>query len=148
MENDKKIIEVNGVKLEVDLSQAKVISHYRIGDQVKVLHKEYSNYSPYAGVIVGFDNFKERPTIIVAYIKTSYDSAEIKMVYIHKDTEDVEICPITDGDINFDKAKVMELFDRKILVEEEKLKGLKNQKNYFIERFGEYFEKEKGGGAY
>jgi len=36
MEN-KKIIEVNGVKLEVDLSSAKVIEEYRVGDVIKVL---------------------------------------------------------------------------------------------------------------
>jgi len=33
----KQIIEINGVKLEVDLSTAKRIDEFRVGDTVKVL---------------------------------------------------------------------------------------------------------------
>ena len=37
MENEnKRIIEVNGVKMEIDLRQAKVIDNYKVGDYVKV----------------------------------------------------------------------------------------------------------------
>ena len=58
MEN-KRIIEINGVKLEVDMSTAKKIDEYRVGDNVKVLKKDYSgNYDVLAGVIVEFVNLK------------------------------------------------------------------------------------------
>ena len=41
--SEKRIIEINGVKLEVDLSQARVVENYRIGDNVKILQNEYGS---------------------------------------------------------------------------------------------------------
>lgn len=43
MSESKRIIEINGVKLDVDLSQCKVVENYKVGDAVKVLVKEYSS---------------------------------------------------------------------------------------------------------
>jgi hypothetical protein len=44
---EKTIIEVSGVKLEVDLRQARRIEEIRIGDRVKVLTKDYSADWPF-----------------------------------------------------------------------------------------------------
>lgn len=55
MENGKTIIEVNGVKLEVDLRTARRIDEIRIGDRVKVLIKGYSDYKVHAGTVIGFE---------------------------------------------------------------------------------------------
>ena len=35
--DNKKIVEVNGIKLEVDMRYAKRIDEFRVGDTVKVL---------------------------------------------------------------------------------------------------------------
>ena len=61
MENQeqKRIIEVNGVKMEIDLRNAKVVENYKVGDYVKVLIKEYNSYKSYIGNIIGFDNFEK-----------------------------------------------------------------------------------------
>lgn len=36
MEENKKIIEVNGIKMEIDLREAKIINNYKVGDSVKL----------------------------------------------------------------------------------------------------------------
>ena len=46
-EDQKRIIEVNGVKLEVDMRYARKIEELRVGSRVKVLIKNYSRYSVY-----------------------------------------------------------------------------------------------------
>lgn len=43
MEEYKKIVEINGIKMEVDMRHAKTIDTYKIGDRVKVLVKQYSD---------------------------------------------------------------------------------------------------------
>ena len=73
---NKTVIEVNGVKLEVDLRQAVRIDTLGVGDRVKVMVKIYSDYKVYAGVVVGFEPFKELPTIIIAYLDTQYKTPE------------------------------------------------------------------------
>ena len=39
---EKRIVEIDGVKIEVDLRTAKRIDTFRVGDNVKVLCKEYN----------------------------------------------------------------------------------------------------------
>jgi ribosomal protein L19 len=91
--NQKTIVEINGVKLEVDLRTAKTVEEYRVGDTVKLLKKEYGDsYKSYAGMIVGFDPFISLPTIIVAYIDQSYSGVDIKFDYLNAKSEGVEIC--------------------------------------------------------
>ena len=79
MENQeqKRIIEVNGVKMEIDLRNAKVVENYKVGDYVKVLIKEYNSYKSYIGNIIVFDNFEKTPTIVIAYLKNEYSSSTI-----------------------------------------------------------------------
>ncbi|MHC4294732.1 MAG: hypothetical protein ACYSTL_04025, partial [Planctomycetota bacterium] len=51
-----RVVEINGVKLEVDLRHAKVIDQFRVGDRVKVLKKKYEKvYESHPGAIIGFD---------------------------------------------------------------------------------------------
>ena len=95
--DQKRVIEVNGVKLEVDMRYAKRIEELRIGSKVKALNKEYSSYSVYPGVIVGFEQFEKLPTIVVAYYKTDYSGSDIKFVYYNAETKDTEICSAVSG---------------------------------------------------
>ena len=117
---DKRIIEINGVKLEVDLRNALNVESYKIGDNVKVLIEEYNNnFKSYPGVIIGFDNFKKLPTILIAYLVTDYSSAKIEFEYFNSKTEKVEICPASKNEIPFEKSKVLELLDSQIIKAEE-----------------------------
>ena len=141
---EKRIVEIDGVKLEVDLRQATQVEKYKIGDNVKVLIKEYSDkYVSYPGVIVGFDNFKERPTIVIAYIEQKYSEADIKFIFLNKDTEGTEICPMVGNYEVIEKATVVEQLNSKITQAEAEVAKLKEKRAYFLENFGKYFEAEK-----
>ena len=47
---DTTIIEINGLKLEIDLRSAKRIDSFRVGDNVKILRKDYNSYKSCYGV--------------------------------------------------------------------------------------------------
>ncbi len=135
--SDKTIIEINGVKLEVDLRQAKKIEDFKIGDNVKILIKEYSDsYKSHPGVIVGFDNFERLPTIVICYCDVSYSKAEIKFVYLNAQSKDVEICHMASHE------KATDYLDREIASKEKDLIDLKHKKEYFITHYERSFEKE------
>jgi hypothetical protein len=142
METDstKRIIEVNGIKLEVDLRNAKVIDFYKVGDPVKILKKNYSDYSSYLGMIVGFDEFQTRPTIIVAYLKADYTSATIEFTYINSETKDCEICPINNWDVPYTKQTIIDRMDKDIEKKQEEIREMEAKKNMFLIHFGKYFE--------
>lgn len=144
MEETKRIIEVNGVKLEVDLRNAKRIDNFKVGDGVKILLKEYNDkYTSYLGTIVGFDAFENHPTIIVAYLKADYSSATINFAHINSESKDIEICAINDWDIPYTKSDIISKMDREMNKKEEELRELTEKKNYFLNAFGKYFEKEQ-----
>lgn len=141
----KRVIEINGIKMEIDLRQAKRIDNFRVGDQVKVLVKEYDTYKSHAGAIVGFDEFQERPTIIVAYIKVDYSTAEIKYAYINAASNDIEIVKANEEDIPFKKASVIDMMQREINKKETELADSQHKLAHFNKWFGKYFEAKKEG---
>jgi hypothetical protein len=139
----KTIIEVNGVKLEVDLRTATRVDTLRVGDRVKVLVKNYSDYTVHPGVVVGFEPFKALPTVIVAYMEVTYSEVKLKFVYFNSQTKDTEIVKAIDNDqLDVDKAKMCEVFDRDIAKKEEELEGLRLKKTYFLTEFRKYWEFE------
>jgi hypothetical protein len=145
---EKRIIEIDGIKLEIDLRQAKRIEHYKVGDNVKVLKKSYGGkYDVYPGVILGFTEFASTPTIEIAYLELGYKSAEVHFVAINDKVEDdrkVEIAPLFDGhDLNFKKADVVKALNSEIQASEEATKDLQRKKRYFEEYFAKYFDKRK-----
>lgn len=136
---EKRIIEINGVKLEVDLSTAKRVDEFRVGDPVKVLIKEYNDqYKVYSGVIVGFENFKNRPTITVAYLKVSYDTAEIEFLYYHENCNS-EICHTSYQELPINRSAVLEKLNSEMDKKYEDIRQLKLKKQFFISNFGKYF---------
>lgn len=137
---EKRIIEVNGVKLEVDLSTAKVVDQYRVGDAVKVLVKTYDSYKSHAGVIMGFDAFEKLPTILIAYLDSGYNTAEMKFISFNAKSENVEICAMNSHEVPFVRDNVLELMDRDITSAEQKVADLKTKKAYFQKQFGVYFK--------
>lgn len=140
MEDSKKIVEINGVKIEVDLREAQTVDTFKVGDKVKVLIKSYGDsYKSYPGMIIGFDQFKALPTIIIAYIDAAYSSADIKFVYINSETKDAEICLADRLDLPVSEASVMDLFNREIEANRQKVFELEQKRDYFKQNFNKYF---------
>lgn len=140
METNKRIIEVNGVKLEVDLSQCRVVENYTVGQPVKVLVKTYGDkFTSYPGMIVGFDNFTSRPTIIICYLEHSYNAADIKFVYFNAESKDIEICPMNSKDLGVEREEIMAAMDAQIASKKNEMDGLIARKQYFLAEFGKYF---------
>lgn len=137
---NKEIVEINGVKFEIDLSKAKIISEYRIGDKVNVLVKEYNEKVVYPGIVVGFDNFKSLPTITIAYLKISYNEADVKFVYFNSQCKDVDVAPCRESDLIFNKSDVIKKMDRAIAEKEKELEDLNLKKKYFLKNFKKHFE--------
>lgn len=134
------IIEVNGVKLEVDLRQAKRIDTLQVGSPVKVLMKGYSDYKVHAGTVVGFEPFASLPTIIVAYLDVDYNSANLKFLHFNAQTKDAEVVHSVDGDlVDIDRAGIVERMDREIVKKEQELEDLHARKAFFLANFGKYF---------
>ena len=144
-ENTMQIIEVNGIKMEVDMRTARVakLELYKVGTNVRILKKEYGDdFKTYAGVIIGFDQFKERPSILIAYLKPGYSDCEIEFLSFNKDTKDIEICPANDTFVPFQKSTIVDQLDRKVLQKEEELQEAKAKREYFTKYFDKYFDKE------
>ncbi len=138
---EKRIVEIKGVKMEVDLRTATTIDSFKVGDKVRVLKKQYSDtFKVYSGIITGFVMFKTLPTIVVAYLDVSYNSANIEFININEKTEDVEIAPVTDYDIPWEKANVVESMDREIEKKKHEVRDFEMKKEYFLKCFGMYFE--------
>ena len=139
-EDQKRIIEVNGVKLEVDMRYARKIEELRVGSRVKVLIKNYSRYSVYSGVIVGFEQFQKLPTIVVAYLESNWSTADVKFTYFNEKTEDVEICAPVADEVELNKGDAIKTFDREIQKKERELVDLHEKKAYFQKQFAGYFK--------
>jgi len=143
MEN-KRIIEINGVKLEVDMSTAKKIDEYRVGDNVKVLKKDYSgNYDVFAGVIVEFVNFKELPTMIIAVFRQDYGGARLDFINFNAKTEGVEITPCCEHELKLERCRVIDKFNQEIEKKRSEMEELINKREYFEKHFAKYFTPEK-----
>jgi hypothetical protein len=138
-EQTTRVIEIQGTKFEVDLRTATRIDQFKVGDRIKVLKKRYEEYKSHPGVIVGFDAFKELPTIIVAYVDVEYSKASINFLYFNENSKDCELCGYSD-DIALDKARVLEYLDAAINKAKEEVADLERKKRYFLTRFGQYFE--------
>lgn len=136
----KTVIEVNGIKLEVDLRTAKRIDELKVGDRVKVLVKNYSDYAVHAGTIIGFEPFQNLPTIIVAYLEKSYSEAKIKFLYFNSQTKETEIVKAIDDDcLDIDKASVLQMMDREIIKAQETVKDLQAKRQFFVDNFKSYW---------
>ncbi|MBU0959821.1 MAG: hypothetical protein KKB31_07780 [Nanoarchaeota archaeon] len=143
VDENMRVIEIGGVKLEVDMRTAKTVEKYRVGDGVKVLVKEYSDkYATHPGVIVGFAAFKERPALEVLYVTNPYSGAEIKFLTLTADTKDTEITPLGDYEASFGQAEVLGQFDRKIQEQELAILDTKKRRAAFEKLFGRFCKKE------
>lgn len=142
---EKRIIEINGVKLEVDLRTALQVEQYSIGDKIKVLIKDYgNNFKSYPGMIVGFDNFVNLPTVIIAYLDREYSKPDIKFCYFNSKTENAEIAPAHNFELDLQKFNFIVEMDEQIKAKQRELEDLYKKKEFFINNFQKHFEQVKG----
>ncbi len=141
MSDEKRIIEINGVKIEVDLRTAKRVDSYRVGDRVKVLKKSYGEtFESFHGVIVAFDEFIQRPAITICYVTNKYGSdTPLEFVTLTKDSKDIEIAP-ANGDVIVHKEDILATIDKMIEGKRAEIQTLEAKRNYFLARFGAWFE--------
>lgn len=148
MEDTKRIVEINGIKVEIDLRTAKRVDCYKVGDAVKVLKKNYGDsYESHFGMIVGFDEFKELPTIIVAYLKPGTWETPLAFEYINAKSAGVEICPHDPNDIGVAKSDLIAAFDRETSKKEQELREIQRKRKFFEEMFGRYFKANEQANA-
>jgi hypothetical protein len=134
------IIEVNGIKLEVDLLSAKRIDELKVGSRVKCLVKTYDAWTTYPGIVVGFEPFPSRPTIVVAYLDTGYGSTGLKFKSFNSDTKDFEIVSDLDHNaLEIDRESVIANFDRDLMKKEVEMREIQDRKAFFLSHFGRYF---------
>lgn len=141
MSEDKRIVEINGIKIEVDLRTAKRVDCYKVGDRVKVLTKRYGDaWDVQYGVIVAFDEFVALPSITVCYIDSGY-VGDMKFACINSQSKDIEIAPCND-DVLIEKAEILRRFDAQIEAKQAEIRDLQSKRNYFLARFGAWFKPE------
>lgn len=141
---NKHIVEINGVKLEVDLRYAtQVHQDLKIGSKVKLLEKsEYSDPQVYHGVIIGFENFQSLPTIEVCYIVSSYSDLELKFASINeKSTKKFDMIPAVDWSPSVTKDEAFEFFDKAIGKLENEIDKLKDKKAKCAKYFDVFIDK-------
>lgn len=134
------VVEINGVKLDVDMESAKVVNEYKVGMNVKVLVKEYSGYVAYPGVITEFVNFKELPTIVIAIFKESYLGVDIEFVYYNTANADkYEIAPSCEHELKINKGRAVDKFNNFIEKKKAEMDEAIAKRDYFIKYFDKHF---------
>lgn len=136
--SEKKIIEVNGVKLEVDMRYAKRIDEFRVGDTVKVLDNRSERNELKTGVITDFANFKELPTIMVAVYKQGdyWSSPTVEFIPYNSETEGIEIVGVSAEEVIVSKETIVQKFDDQIAKKRDELNDLIIKRDTFVKYFG------------
>jgi len=135
---EKRIIEINGVKLEVDLRSARRIDEFRVGDTVKVLDRRNSKNEFHPGVITDFANFKELPTIMVAVYKAGdyWTKPTIEFIPFNAETENIEIVGVNAEELIVSKDTIVNKFDDEIAKKRDELNDLIVKRDTFVRYFG------------
>ena len=138
MNENKRIIEVNGVKLEVDLTSAKRIDEFRVGDTVKVLDNRNDKNEVRTGVITDFANFKDLPTIIVAMYKAGdyWSKPNIEFFPYNSNTEGIEIVGVSAEEVIVSRETIVQKFDDEIAKKRDELNDLIVKRDTFVKYFG------------
>lgn len=135
----RRTVEINGVKLDVDLRTAVRVETMRIGDRVRVLRKNYSGYLICPGVVVGFEPFSKLPTIQLAYI----DGSALTIAAYNEESKDLEIVPALDDTLMLEREHVVDMMTRDINRKKVELEQARESLGYFERMFGKWFESER-----
>jgi uncharacterized coiled-coil protein SlyX len=142
MSNEKQIIEVNGVRLEVDMRYARRVEELRIGSPVKVLAKStYGGAKVHAGVVIGFEPFQDMPTILVAYVEDNYSTADVKIVSINSMQKDFDVVAAVDLDFAVDKNIIIARFERMLAAKQREIDDIQEKMEYFKNNFKAFWVK-------
>jgi hypothetical protein len=140
-EPEFQTIEINGVKLEVDMRHAKRIESLRVGTRVKVLIKSYGDsFNIYPGIVVGFEPFPQLPSIIIAYVMSDFSKSDLKFLTINAGTKDAQVIAAVDDDLQLDRDTVLKQMDREIAVKEREIEAINDRKAYFTRHFASFWE--------
>lgn len=143
MTENTKIIEINGVKFEVDARTAtmKQIANVKLGARVKVMVPSYGDQvTVHHGVVVGFEPFQNNPVIIVAYLTDAYSSApEIKFLYFTAKSKESIVISDEDDRQAIARDQVVEAIDKKIAKLQAEITDLEDRKTYFLKNFKTYW---------
>ncbi len=139
------IVEIAGVKVEVDERTARTVEQYRVGDRVKVLHKSYGDtYKIHPGVIVGFAAFRDLPSIEVMYLDVDkYASEPLKFLTLNAKSDGVELAPLQEHELVLDREDVLKRIDDEIRTRRNALEDMESKRAYFVERFAAAFPVEE-----
>lgn len=143
MNTETTIVEINGVKMEVDLRHAKVIhQNITVGSKVKLLEKgAYSGPVVYPGIVAGFEPFRDLPTIIVAYFKSDYQGSAVQFAYVNSKSADKwDLIPAVDDELPIAKGDALRHFDKEIEKKHAEIRDLEEKRSYFLRTFGQFFE--------
>ena len=137
MDENKRVIEVNGIKLEVDMRYARRIDEFKVGDTVKVLDKRNDKNDLRTGVITDFANFKELPTIMVAIYKAGdyWSGPTIEFIPYNADTEGIEIVGVSAEEVVVSRETIVQKFDDQISKKRDELNDLIIKRDTFVKYF-------------
>lgn len=135
---EKKIIEINGVKLEIDMRSARRIDEFKVGDTVKILDTRNDRNDMRTGVITDFANFKDLPTIIVAMYKAGdyWSAPSIEFITYNADTKDIEIVAVSAEETIVSRDTIVQKFDDQIAKKRDELNDLIMKRDTFVKYFG------------
>lgn len=137
--DEKTIVEINGVKMEVDLRTATVVRDYRVGDAVKLLRKRYSDYETLPAVIVGFVAFQNLPTIELLSVSRN---GEVEFHSYNDKSEGLEIAPFNKMELTFSREAIVEKLQAVVTAKEEELRIARSKRDAFLSSFGKIFQLE------
>lgn len=137
MREEKRVVEINGVKVEVDMRYAKRIDEFKVGDTVKVLDNRKDRNEMHTGVITDFADFKELPTIMVAVYKAGdfWSKPTIEFIPYNAETKNLEIVGVSAEEIIVSKETIVQKFDGEIERKRDELNDLIIKRDTFKKYF-------------
>lgn len=135
--SEKRIVEINGVKLEVDMRYARRIDEFKVGDTVKVLDNRNDKNEVRTGVITDFANFKELPTLVLAVYRAGdfWSKPSIEFIPFNAQTENIEIVGVSAEEIIVSKDTIVQKFDDEIAKARDVLNDLIIKRDTFVKYF-------------
>jgi len=134
-----QIVEINGVKMEIDMRSAKTVrvDTLKVGTKVRILKKGYNEHQVHSGVVVGFEAFERLPSILFAYIETGYSDNPLKFLTLNAETKDVEVIAADQDETeDFNRATVVGQMNRAIEQKKLELQRAESALELFTKYYG------------
>jgi hypothetical protein len=141
-----RTVEINGVKLEIDLRSARVatVDTLKVGSKVKLLEPatDYASAKIHSGVVTGFAAFTDMPTIEVAYLEEKYGGSDLKFMAINAAPGKKlpwSIVAAHDDDFGLSKDQILRNFAAEIQKKQNELDDCVAKRDFFLRKFDSYF---------